>query len=160
MAAQVTKSVRAELNRLYEKNGCLREEDIVQASKTKSSPLHPLFMWDDEAAAAHLGRLEIARTLVRKVTILKAEAKEYRCSVTIRKYHGLGDGGGYRDIRDVLTQRDLRDMLLRQALGEIDVAQKRYEKLAELKPVWEAAKRVKRKASAKKKPARKRGRRD
>lgn len=51
-----------------EKRGRLTAEQVVQFAADKASPLHPLFTWDDKAAAAE-HRLDQARRLIREVYV-------------------------------------------------------------------------------------------
>lgn len=136
---KITQEIRKELAKIHARDAQITEESIVRASKRARSPLHEFFMWDDEEAAAHMGRLEIARGLLRKVHITPHEAEELNCSVSVRKYHG-DVGGGYFDIRSILADETKRTALLAQALRELMSLQRRYEQLAELEPIFAAVK--------------------
>lgn len=125
------KAVRAELARLASKHrGRLTEAMVVEASRDPESPLHPLFLWDNDEEAARIGRLEIARTLIVSVRITAAEAKEYDVSVAVRKYHGVGDG--YAELGRVMGRDDLRQMLLSSALEDLEQLKRRYSALRDI----------------------------
>ena len=133
----ITGKVREELERIRKKHRKLTEEILVAESKKESSPLHDLFLWNDDHTAAHIGRLEIARQLIKRVKITPQEAKQLNYSVQVRKYHGTGDG--YHELHEVMTSKDLREILLQRALDELDSFQKRYQQLTELAQIFEHA---------------------
>lgn len=130
-----------ELERIRKANGgILRPVDVVAAARSKSSPLHDSFEWDDsKAAQAH--RLEQARYLIR-FTIEKVgpEEKNIRAYVSLRS--DREDGDSYRSLREVVSAKPLRDELLRQALSEADAWRKRYESFKELQEIFAAIKRA------------------
>jgi hypothetical protein len=134
---KISEAVRDTLDDLRKKHGHLTEEIVVKASKSPKSPLYPMFLWDDTERAAHLGRLEIARYLIVSIRVLPTEAQELNVSTRIRKYHGEL-GGGYFDVRDVVTQESLRQQLLRSALRDLQAFHDRYKALSELSPVFQA----------------------
>ena len=137
MKMKITQEIRDELSRLYFENDGLTEEAIVTASKVKSSPLHEHFLWDDEAGAAHIGRLEIARHLIMRVKIEPVKAEELQCSPQIRQYVGRV-GGGYQDITDVMTQAELRARLEAVVLKDLDSIRLRNQHLHGLAAVFDA----------------------
>ncbi len=47
----------------------LRAETVVSTAKSKTSPLHDHFPWDDRVAA-HERRLDVARNLIRSVVVI------------------------------------------------------------------------------------------
>lgn len=135
ISVRVTPEIRAELARLA-KRGRLSERTVVSASKSPTSPLHPLFYWEDSDKAAHIGRLEIARQLILKVKVEPHVAKELRCSVNVRQYHGTGEGH-YMDVRTIMSDEALRRTLLTRALREFEALRAKYEHLGELASVFE-----------------------
>lgn len=57
-----------ELQRLQSKYGSLTPEVIVNEAKSKKSPLHPIFEWDNDKAAANY-RLQQARILLNNIQV-------------------------------------------------------------------------------------------
>lgn len=58
-----------ELERLRKLNGGIRPQEVVDAARDESSPLHAAFEWDDSVAAeAH--RRQVARTLCRSIRVV------------------------------------------------------------------------------------------
>ena len=64
------KVVFEELERIRELHGELTSQRIVEEAQSSSSPIHPLFEWDD-SSAAHSFRLIQARNLVRAIVVVK-----------------------------------------------------------------------------------------
>ena len=56
-------------------DGKLKPADVVDRARAETSPLHPIFTWDDTAAAEEYRRWE-ARELIRQVVIVHPETKE------------------------------------------------------------------------------------
>lgn len=137
---KITEEIQAEIERIRESlpGGNLKERAVVEASKDPDSPLHPHFMWDDDAEAAMRHRDEIARRLIMRIVVTPHEAKELSVKVGIRKYHGRIDGKGYHHVSEVTTQKTIRDALLRQARGDLLSARRKYRDLEELGGVMSA----------------------
>lgn len=58
-----------------ESEGRLHPRDVVADARSETSPLHPLFEWNDRrAAVAH--RLEQARALITHLVVVRVEAGE------------------------------------------------------------------------------------
>lgn len=137
MQITVNDAVRAELDALHKKHGRLTEDLVVAASKPKGSALHKMFLWDDPAAAAAIGREVIARQLIIRVKVTTVEAEEMNVTVGVRRYHGRM-GGGYHDIGEIVTRDSMRQMLLANAKADFLGAKRRYEELAELVGIFAA----------------------
>jgi len=63
-----------EFERLYEENGPVTAESLLEAAKPTKSPLHRFFEWND-GEAAHRYRLQQAGYLVRSVAIVEVESR-------------------------------------------------------------------------------------
>jgi hypothetical protein len=76
---QAKKDVQDELQRIAEKYGGLRPSEVVAEAKSKESPIHSEFEWND-GKAAHAYRLNQARTLIRVIVpiIEKADGTTQR----------------------------------------------------------------------------------
>jgi hypothetical protein len=61
-------AIRVELHKL-DKKGELTPNAVVDAARDIESPMHSWFQWDD-AEAAHSYRLDQARALIRRVTVV------------------------------------------------------------------------------------------
>lgn len=130
-----------ELERIRKANdGILRPADVVFAARSKSSPLHDWFEWDDGKAADEY-RLEQARRLIR-FTIEKVGPEEQNIRAYVSLRQDREEGNSYRSLREVVAAKPLREELLRQALAEADAWRKRYESFVELKEIFTAIKRA------------------
>lgn len=121
-----------------ENHGVLRPEDVVERAKNSKSPLHPLFTWDDTAAAREY-RIWQARELIRVSVITLPEAP----NEPIRTFVSLMSdrrkvAGGYRCLTTVLSNSRQRAILLEQALKELKYWEKKYKQLTELAPIFAA----------------------
>lgn len=137
----------AELERIRKDHrGRLAAPTVVAEATPKNAPLHPYFEWDDRKAA-HQHRVEQARTLIQSVEIEMTQTDGTR--VPVPAYVSLrgrrGDNKGYMSTQDVFSDRELRAMLLREALDDLAAFERRYKRLSALRPVFVAAKRVRRK---------------
>jgi hypothetical protein len=145
--------VMAELMQIEEKYGILRPENVVSYAENPKTVLHSKFEWDD-SAAGHQWRLQQARMLIR--VVVKTESlsgKEERVYVSLKKDR-YDEGGGYRTLVKVMSDREMREQLLADALDEMDVFKAKYGKLKELARIFEEADRVRVRIKGKKrKPA-------
>jgi hypothetical protein len=132
----------AELEKVRKTNrGILRPEDIVEAARPARSPLHECFEWDDSKAGQEF-RLWQARHMIRVcVMLVDGETEPIRAYVSM-----MGDraeeGGGYRHMVDVMSDDDSRLRMLAEALNELKGFQRKYRRIRELAPVFEAADKV------------------
>lgn len=124
--------------------GILRAEDVVEAAKPKTHPLHHKFVWDDTKAAYEY-RLWQARQLIRvSVEYLERPGgnQQIKAFVSLTPDRE-NDGGGYRHLIKVLSSADYRVQLLEDALAEMEVFKKKYSELSELAAVFGAMDKVK-----------------
>ena len=114
-----------ELTAIYEHEGVLKPESVVEHASNPESALHGQFTWDDDKAAQEY-RLWQARKLINVcVTVLPNLNKEFRAFVSLgsdRKQKG----GGYRWTVDVFSDKDMREELLTQALAELRRIRRQY----------------------------------
>jgi len=69
------------LEKIREANGgLLPPQAVVEAASDPRNPLHSEFTWDNDQAA-HLYRLDQARTLIRSVTVVRLEEERVITSV-------------------------------------------------------------------------------
>ena len=119
-----------ELLKLSEGRGLdgLEASEVVEAAKDESSPLHPIFDWNDTEAAASW-RNSQARLLLRSIRVLVI-APTTAMAAPVRVFVSMGPGAGY--IRTTVAVKDIvtRTRLLDAALADVKSARAR---LAELK---------------------------
>jgi len=138
-------NIISELKRLAEQSGgILQPQDVVEAARPLSSPLHNSFTWD-ESEAANKWRLHQARNLLR-VTV--EFVKTAGGKVPMRVFCSLKsdrESGGYRATVDIMSDRQMKNQLIEDALEDIAIFQKKYNHLRELAEVIAAMRRAKKK---------------
>lgn len=128
--------VERELSALYEKNGKLTAEIVIQEAKQKTHPLHEFFTWDNKEAAINF-RLEEARMMIRTV---KITINTGVTNVTVRKYVNIrttetdqvnpyGKKSEYTEIKDVLNDEEKKQMMFVQAVSELNAFRNKYHSL-------------------------------
>lgn len=124
-----------------EANGLLNPRDVVEWARSHpKSALHAKFNWDVEAAAMEYWLIQ-ARKLIVSVTVVPVENTPIQMYVSLKSDRNTE--GGYRQTVKVLSNADMREQLLQQAFADFEYWQQKYQTLAELAPVFEAAKRAK-----------------
>lgn len=126
----------AELIRIAEANdGELRPCDVFEAARPESSPLHNVFNWNVEDAA-YQHNLELARRLIRvTVRYIGDDPTPVRIFVSLT-VDRTQEGGGYRYLAAVMSDKNMRAQLLRDALDEMKRFEAKYAKFVELADVF------------------------
>jgi len=129
--------------RSLEKKGVLQAEQVVSFAINKKTALHSEFEWDD-TKAGYQYRLGQARKIIVSVIIVPMKNKPIQAYVSLVSDR-VNPGGGYRRTETVLSNKELRAELLLQAIKDFEYWRDKYELLNELVPIFEAAKKVKKK---------------
>lgn len=134
------------------KGGVLKAIDVVTFARDKNTALHAKFEWNNVKAGEQY-RLWQARQLI---CIYVAPADTENGQVKVREYVSLSvdrtaAGGGYRALSEVVSNEHLYRVMLDDALAELQRMQEKYQRIAELRPVFEAADKVRRKSTGSKK---------
>jgi hypothetical protein len=134
-----------ELERITKANGgVLKAEDVVDTARSKKSPLHEYFDWED-GEAAQKWRLHQARQLIRvTVRVITPAKPPVRVFVSLRADRE-DDGGGYRFLTAVLSDSERRNQLLTDALAELKTFEVKYRELVELADVFVSIQKTRRK---------------
>lgn len=123
-------------------NGEIDPECVVSVAANPKHYLHKAFEWDDTIAAKR-HRETVARTLIRSIIVVRAEAPKVearryevsvQASVTQSKPRNV-----YRTTADILQDPDSREVLLSRAIRELAALRERYHGLSELAKVFQAA---------------------
>lgn len=124
-----------ELQRIYERDGVIEPETVVEESESPSAPLHSCFEWDNEKAA-HKYRITQAQGIIRAIVAVDETKKnpETRAFVSVQRE--------YQPISVVIRNPEKRDVLLKNALDELRWFERKYNTLNELSGVFEAIKEV------------------
>lgn len=118
--------------------GILKPIDTVKFARDPKSALHSKFEWDD-SEAAHQHRLWQARQLIAvHVQYIGSDKRPTRVFVSLVEDRYDRDGGGYRTLQDVMVDPIMRASLLNQALLDLERFQEKYNRLLELRPIFDA----------------------
>ena len=137
--------------KLKEENGdVLTPEHVVNCAKTKSSPLHDYFEWNNDDAGSKY-RLWQARYLIGRIeVIVKCDDSEEQ----VRAFHNINvihddesdNVRGYVTVKDIRENPDYLQIVLDNAIKEIVSWKNRYnqyQKLGKFKPLKKVFKAVK-----------------
>ena len=124
------------------KGGEVFASDIVDAAKSKRSPLHREFEWDDTKAAS-LYRCEQARLMLRSIEVVYKEmpstpVRSYNVVTSATSNEETGKKKCYKSTEDILSDPELRMELLSTAFAELRRFQRRFHGLQELSIVFRA----------------------
>lgn len=155
-------TVKKELLRIRKQHrGKLLPAHVVEAAKSKESPLHNHFQWDD-TEAAHQYRLWQARQLISVVVRwIPRDVKSYDINVDysprtspdvelqpVREFISLGSNRkskrGYDPVDVVLSSPAKRREWLNMAIDELERFREKYNTLQELAGVFESIDALKR----------------
>ena len=124
------KKVADALLDLEREDGRIFPADVVKAAEQKSSPLHKHFEWDD-TEAGHQWRLQQARSLIAKYTVVFEVGPEKKV-VHLRGMMALrSDNGGYRTMEGIVSAPPLRVLLLEQLAADLLSLRARYQAYAD-----------------------------
>tara|TARA_R100001082_G_C4245518_1_gene109240 strand:+ start:61 stop:555 length:495 start_codon:yes stop_codon:yes gene_type:complete len=103
--AFISKEVKAQtvgeqLETIQQENGKVTAHLVLDHARPISSPLHPIFQWDDEQAAEQY-RLHQARNLIRSIEVVKPEGTNEPVYVHVKAVEA------YLPIRTVVKNADL-----------------------------------------------------
>jgi|SRR4051812_17304928 hypothetical protein len=147
MDRQTRVAVRDALEKiaLMDENGRLRPEAVLEDAENPESPLHGCFTWDD-GEAAYRWRLNEARMLIRTsyTVVVEQQAVPIKTRAFVSLKSARTARTGYTPIRRVLSEPELHAELLRNALEDLEAMERRYGHLRELKAVFSALRRVRR----------------
>ena len=125
-----------ELERIYERDGSITPEAVVEDSTDPSAPLHGCFEWDNEKAA-HKYRITQAQGIIRCIVSVDTPVQScepVRAFVSTRQV--------YKPITVVMDDEAARAELLRSALCELENFKRKYATLQELSAVFAAIEEV------------------
>lgn len=123
--------VAEELLRIYQRDGKLHPEQVVDEAMDPSSPLHTCFTWDD-SDAAHRWRVREAEELIRRPEVrVVIEERVHK----VRAFVHIEGTPGYVSTADALNDADLSARLFDQFRRDIENLVSRYERFQAAAPV-------------------------
>lgn len=143
-----TNALAAELLALQNENGLIVPREVVTwARRHRSSRLYGELEWDDSVAGAAYREQQVRQLIA--IHVIEDHSVRRFISLSVDRVQG----GGYRDMNDVMTAPNLRDVMLQDALSELERMQRKYQRLKELEGVWDAAATVRRRRPPRKRAA-------
>lgn len=139
----MNKEQQTELDRIKGRKQRLHAEDVIEAARPESSPLHSRFTWDVKRGfEANLRReaQELIREYMVVVTVENSQPIRTRYFVSLST--DRADRGGYRTVFDVMDDEALSEVMLDDALSELNVARAKYARVKELREVFAALEQV------------------
>ncbi len=121
------------MDEIDEKKGSLSPRELVNKARSKSSPIHDCFTWDDKKAGENF-RVWQARKYIDSYKIVVQGQR-------VRAYHNIKvqfedvKTQGYYGIEKVLSDKQLHDALLKEMASEITRLYDKYKTLKEIKTV-------------------------
>lgn len=128
-------SIQQELIEIKGNRDILTAEDVVEWARSHpDSELHnaPEFCGWNLKKSAYEHWLWAARRLIA-LNITYEDGTRKFVSLSIDRTR---DGGGYRDVDDVLREKGLHEIMMADALRELERVQAKYDRLTKLQPVW------------------------
>ena len=123
-----------EFERIYEKNGKLDPEDVVDESREEKAPLHPCFEWNDVVAAEKY-RVSQAGNMIRCLVKVEATANAEE-SVEVRAFVHVEQS--YHPITVAIKNVDMCAELLAMAERDMEAFKRKYSTLKQLSQVMAA----------------------
>lgn len=109
---------------LFDKFGKITASMLIDAAKSKKSPAHNAFEWDNNKAANEY-RLWQARQYIKRITIIYEEQEEKLFNVPIKmnsdEYYEDNKEGEYKPIS--LMEKDEFTRTLKMAIGQLKKSQ-------------------------------------
>lgn len=112
---------------LFDKHGKITASMLVQAAKSKDSPAHDAFEWNNTKAANEY-RLWQARQFIKKVTIIYKEEEQKLFHVPVNFNDDESNEGFYKPV--VVMQQDEFERSLNQAKNQLMGAHKNVDILS------------------------------
>ncbi len=125
-------------------NGQITATQLLNDAKSKTSPIHDYFDWDD-TSAAHEYRLEQARRLIRAIDVIVISNGE---EVDTKAFHHISvtdDKESYVSYNQIFSNKNYYDQVIENALKEADSWQNRYASYKELSLIFKSIEQTKNK---------------
>jgi len=129
---KVTKTIAAALLALQNPSGDIRPQDVIDAAKNPTSPLHKRFQWDVQKAA-QANWLSTAKELIREVRVF-VKVHETSRTIAVKRYVSTPlpkIGSRYRN-----TEKVKGDQILRSLLTQTQATRGHVETVRNLAEYW------------------------
>lgn len=129
--------IKSAVEDIERRDGLCHPAALVAAARSKRSPLHGLFTWDD-SDAAHRWRAHEARNVINRIQVVRNDLTgPMPAFVHVRCITEDGVQDGYMTTARALTS-DHRDAVLADVAKQLAGLRSRYKHLIEFDGVWEA----------------------
>ncbi len=134
--------VGTELEAIYEENGKVTPQLIVEDARNPQRETHGLIEWDD-ATAAEGYRLEQARYITRNIIVVRSEPaaeKEEEKVIKFRAFENVmvDKEQFFMPMREAVSRPDTRNYMLDQAMRALASFRQKYGMIKELVAVMDA----------------------
>ena len=130
------KQIEAELQQIAsEHGGMLAPAHIVNYARNKKTALHSQFEWRDSKAGESYRLWQARKIVATYVIISEADHEPIRTYVSLREDRAEG---GYRTLVSVLSDEEQRAALFSDAMRDLLYWKRKYARLQELAPIFEA----------------------
>lgn len=123
-----------ELTRIYERDGAIAPETLVNESRADTAPLHHCFEWDNDKAAEKY-RISQAGNIIRHIVIENPEDASGTQVPPVRAFVHTKIVSGYEPIEIVISSAEKCKDLLEQATRDMQWFTQKYKNLRELDAV-------------------------
>lgn len=119
--------------------GACHPKRLVDEARPTDSPLHPLFTWDD-VAAADSWRTHQARNIINDLTVtVQVQGQPISAPAFVSVGRVPDDQvQGYQGLTTILASAERTDTTLKAALTHLRGLQRRYQTIQQLASVWNA----------------------
>jgi hypothetical protein len=138
------KDVGSRLEELRKKfKGELTPKDVVDDARSKRSPLHSFFEWNDSGAAEAF-RLTQARGLIRSVVAIYTHTD--KPATRLRAFVHIPEPGAphYRELSDAMSKTATRTLILQRAWRELTAWRQRYQDLKDFSDLFKKIEEIER----------------
>lgn len=119
-----------ELAKIYDANGVIKPEAVVNAARPNDAPLHPAFEWDDPIAAEKYREWQ-SRCLIKAVTIIPAEQEQKQIAFVNVQTTNPGTQG-YHPVQFVVQQPEMFAIALSRLITGMKTQEAGINQLREL----------------------------
>lgn len=127
---------------ITEDHGRCEPSMLVGMARSKTSPLHALFTWNNKAAAEKW-RTHEARQIIRSINVTVAinDGEEVQTPAFISVGHVAETqhaGEGYRSVSVIAADEAFAQEAMHEVLSRIRALKRRYASIEALSPLWKA----------------------
>lgn len=126
-------AIKTRLYEIYNRDGVLTPQAVVDEATNPASPLHVAFDWDDTSAAAKYRLIQAGR-LIKRIKVTREELTEHRVTCAFVDTSDT-DAREYHEYEVVRQDPELSARAVARARREMEATRRRYESLCELLPI-------------------------